>query len=102
MYLASYFTPGHVAIDMGVFPSAGVREYACSGLYLVVDPGAGTAQSHIHRSPSTALIMILGANFNFGSRSQPLSKTVRNILGYLTFQRLSQMLLLRKNGTRDS
>ena len=35
---------------MGVFPSAGVREYACSGLYLVVDPGAGTAQSHIHRS----------------------------------------------------
>ena len=27
MYLASYSTPGHVAIDMGVFPSAGVREY---------------------------------------------------------------------------
>ena len=50
MLLPSYFTPGHVAIDMGVFPSAGVREYACSGLYLVVDPGAGTAQSHIHRS----------------------------------------------------
>ena len=50
VYLASYFAPGHVAIDMGVFPSAGVREYACSGLYLVVDPGAGTAQSHIHRS----------------------------------------------------
>ena len=23
-------------------PSAGVREYACSGLYFVVDPGAGT------------------------------------------------------------
>ena len=43
MYLASYFTPGHVAIDMGVFSSDGVREYACSGLYLVVDPGAGTA-----------------------------------------------------------
>ena len=39
-----------VAWGLGVFPSAGVREYACSGLYLVVDPGAGTAQSHIHRS----------------------------------------------------
>ena len=33
---------------MGLFPSARVQEYACSGLDLVVDPGAGTAQSHTH------------------------------------------------------
>ena len=49
MYLVSYFTPGLCRISMGLFPSARVQEYACSGLYLVVDPGAGTAQSRTHR-----------------------------------------------------
>ena len=41
MYLASYFTPDHVAIDMRVFPSAEVREYAYDGLYLMVYLGMG-------------------------------------------------------------
>ena len=50
MYLASYFTPGLIRIGMEVFPSAGTRGYAYSGLCLVVDPGAGTAQSHVHGS----------------------------------------------------
>ena len=41
MYLASYFTPGHVAVDMGDFPSAEVREYAYDGLYSTVYLGMG-------------------------------------------------------------
>ena len=40
-------TPGLCRIDMGVFLSAGVREYAYTGLYLVAGPGVETAQAQI-------------------------------------------------------
>ena len=52
MYLASYFTPGHVAIDMGVFPSAEVREYAYDGLYSIVYLGRGQP-NHVTCTPFT-------------------------------------------------
>ena len=54
MYLASYFTPDYVAVDMGVFPSAEVREYAYDGLYSMVYLGMALWDSPImllaHRS----------------------------------------------------
>ena len=52
VYLARYFTPGHVAIDMGVFPSAEVREYAYDGLYSMVYHGRGQP-SHVTCTPFT-------------------------------------------------
>ena len=52
MYLASYSTPGHVAVDMGVFPSAEVREYAYDGLYSMVYLGRGQPH-HVTCTPFT-------------------------------------------------
>ena len=66
VYLASYFTPDHVAVDMGVFPSVEVQEYAYDSLYSMVYLGIGPP-NHVtsHRSIT---------NFNDDMATTKLSK----------------------------